>query len=177
MEFIFVHCWAIGYRICTECGKWSIKVQVFLDRHDHGILRALQKNGALTNAQLGEVVNLSPSQCSRRRIRLEANGVIAGYHARLNADAVGLGLRAVVRVNLNSHSAENAREFAILLSTHNEITAAFSVSGDADYVLIVQCENLTRFADFIHAKLLPQAIIGQVRSEIVLKEIKRPDAG
>lgn len=149
-------------------------MHALLDSHDHQILRALQRDGALTNAQLSEVVNLSASQCSRRRIRLEKDGVIAGYHARLNAEALGLGLRAVVRVNLNSHSADNAKDFAMMLASHPEIVEAFSVSGDADYVLIMQCESLTSFADFIHSRLLPQAIIGQVRSEIVLKDIKRP---
>ena len=83
-------------------------------------------------------------------------------------------LRAVVRINLNSHSAENEREFTAMLSRNDEIIEAFSVSGDADYILIMQCENLAGFADFIHAKLLPQSIIGQVRSEIVLRDVKRP---
>ncbi|MEM9585178.1 MAG: Lrp/AsnC family transcriptional regulator [Pseudomonadota bacterium] len=142
-----------------------------LDSFDHQILRALEKNGALTNAQLSETVNLSTSQCSRRRVRLEKDGFILGYHARLNADAMGITLRAVVRVNLNSHSAENENEFTKMLASHDEIVEAFSVSGDADYILILQCENLARFADFIHSKLLPQPVIGQVRSEIVLKEI------
>lgn len=146
---------------------------VSLDPHDLSLLRALEKNGALTNAQLSEVVNLSPSQCSRRRVRMETEGIIEGYQARLNASAMGLNLRAVVRVNLNSHSEENAKDFGLMLASHNEIADAFSVSGDADYVLIVQCENLERFADFIHERLLPQKIIGQVRSEIVLRDLKR----
>ena len=144
-----------------------------LDTFDHQILGALVKNGALTNAQLSEMVNLSTSQCSRRRVRLEKDGFISGYHARLNAEALGITLRAVVRVNLNSHSAANENEFTKILVRHDEIVEAFSVSGDADYVLILQCESLARFADFIHAKLLPQPIIGQVKSEIVLRDIKR----
>lgn len=146
---------------------------VSLDPYDLTILRALEKDGALTNAQLSEVVNLSPSQCSRRRVKMEAEGIIEGYQARLNASAIGLNLRAVVRVNLNSHSEENAKDFGLMLASHDEIADAFSVSGDADYVLIVQCENLERFADFIHERLLPQKIIGQVRSEIVLRDLKR----
>ena len=152
----------------------GIHLHKSLDMFDHQILHALVKNGALTNARLSEVVNLSTSQCSRRRVRLEKDGFISGYHARLNAEALGITLRAVVRVNLNSHSAENECEFTKMLASHDEIVEAFSVSGDADYVLILQCESLVRFADFIHAKLLPQPIISQVRSEIVLRDIKRP---
>ena len=146
---------------------------ISLDHYDFAILQALEKNGALTNAQLSEVVNLSPSQCSRRRVRMETEGIIEGYHARLNASAMGFNLRAVVRINLNSHSEENAKDFGLLLASHDEIADAFSVSGDADYVLIVQCESLEQFADFIHERLLPRKIIRQVRSEIVLRDLKR----
>ena len=117
-------------------------MHISLNHHDRAILRALQKNGALTNAQLSEAVNLSPSQCSRRRLRMENAGIIAGYHARLNAEAMGFSLRAVVRVNLNSHSEKNAQDFARLLNSHDEIIEAFSGSGDADYVLIMQCKDL-----------------------------------
>lgn len=151
-------------------------MHISLDQFDYQILRALERNGALTNAQLSEVVNLSTSQCSRRRVRLEKDGFISGYHARLNAEAMGFTLRAVVRVNLNSHSTQNERDFTNFLAHHDQIVEAFSVSGDADYILILQCENLGDFADFIHSSLLPQPMIAQVRSEIVLKDIKRPHA-
>lgn len=149
-------------------------MQISLDDFDHKILRALQRNGAMTNAQLSAEVNLSTSQCSRRRVRLEREGVIAGYHARLDPEAMGITLRAVVRVNLNVHSASSESAFARMVAAQREIVEAFSVSGDADYVLILQCENLARFADFIHSKLLPHPEIGQVRSEIVLRDVKRP---
>ena len=139
-------------------------MQISLDNYDHVILNALVRNGALTNAQLSDQVNLSASQCSRRRIRLEAEGLIEGYHAKLNAEVMGISLRAIVRVNLQSHSEENAEYSAKFLEQHEEIVEAFSVSGDADYVLIVQFKNLTLFGDFIHSSLLPQKIIGQVRS-------------
>ena len=148
-------------------------MHISLDAFDHKILAALQSDGALTNSQLSEMVNLSTSQCSRRRARLERERIIESYHARLNAKALGMSLRAVVRVNLKSHSIDNAQDFAAMLSAHDEIIEAFSVSGDADYVLILQCANLDSFADFIHAKLLPQPIISQVRSEIVLRDVKR----
>ena len=71
-----------------------------LDKYDLDILRALERDSALTNARLAELVGLSTSQCSRRRAGLESDGVIVGYHARLDPEAMGRGLRAVVRVNL-----------------------------------------------------------------------------
>ena len=143
-----------------------------LDDFDQNILQALEQDGALTNAQLSEIVNLSASQCSRRRMRLEQDGVITSYHARLNSQKMGLTLKAVVRVNLHSHSEENEAEFNRLIHHCDEIKEAFSVSGDADYVLVMQCRDLSHFSDFIHNILLPKTMIAHVKSEIALKQIK-----
>ena len=143
-----------------------------LDSFDTAILAALQRDGAMTNAALAEVVNLSPSQCSRRRAALEQAGVIEGYSARLNAARLGFGLRAIIRVNLSSHGQRKDDDFARFVESHAQIRSAFSVSGDADYVLDVRVRDLEAFADFVHGHLLPHPQVSQVRSEIVLKTLK-----
>lgn len=143
-----------------------------LDSFDTAILAALQRDGAMTNAALAEVVNLSPSQCSRRRAALEQAGVIEGYAARLNAARLGYGLRAIIRVNLSSHGQRKDDDFARFVESHAQIRSAFSVSGDADYVLDVRVRDLDAFADFVHRSLLPHPQVSQVRSEIVLKTLK-----
>lgn len=76
---------------------------VKLDQSDLVILGALQRDGSMTNAALSDVVNLSASQCSRRRAALEWAGVIEGYSARLSPAKLGYGLHAIIRVNLSSH--------------------------------------------------------------------------
>ncbi|WP_099868142.1 Lrp/AsnC family transcriptional regulator [Pararhizobium haloflavum] len=141
-----------------------------MDRFDRAILRALQEDGSATNTALSEIVNLSASQCSRRRTALEEKGIIEGYGARINARALGFGLRAITRINLRSHGEEAA--FAAFLNRHEEVRAAHSVSGDADYVLEIQVRDLDAFADFIHTKLLAHPQVAQVRSEIVLRTLK-----
>ncbi|MCF7748497.1 AsnC family transcriptional regulator [Sulfitobacter sp. M39] len=143
-----------------------------LDGFDIAILRALQQDGAMTNTALSEKVNLSPSQCSRRRAALEAAQLISGYSARLNADRLGFGLRAIVRVNLRSHGGDNESGFANFIARHPEVRAAFSVSGDADYILDLRAPDLESFARFIHEQLLPHELVAQVRSEIVLRTLK-----
>lgn len=146
--------------------------QMKLDSFDIAILSALQKDGALTNAALAEMVNLSASQCSRRRSALEEAGVIEGYAARLNAARLGYGLRAIIRVNLSSHGQRKDDDFARFVAAQPQIRSAFSVSGDADYVLDVWVRDLDSFADFIHRHLLPHPQVSQVRSEIVLRTLK-----
>lgn len=143
-----------------------------LDRFDIAILVALQRDGATTNAALAEIVNLSASQCSRRRAALEAAGVIEGYSARLNAVKLGFGLRAIIRVNLSSHGQGKESDFARFVASQPQIRSAFSVSGDADYVLDIRSHDLEAFADFVHRHLLPHPQVAQVRSEIVLKTLK-----
>lgn len=147
--------------------------EITLDTFDYAILSALQADGSLTNAQLAERVNLSASQCSRRKSALETAGYIEGYTARLNTAKLGFTVEAFVRVNLSSHGKAQAEDFASYLEAFPQVRAAYSVSGDADYVLHVTARDLEHFADFIHRHLLPYGRIGQVRSEIVLTTLKQ----
>jgi DNA-binding Lrp family transcriptional regulator len=143
-----------------------------MDGYDLAILDALQHDGSLTNAALGERVHLSASQCSRRRAALEQAGLIRGYAARLDAQKLGLGLRAITRVNLRAHGQGHEDDFTRFLRAHPQVHAAFSVSGDADYVLDIRVRDLEAFAAFVHQDLLPHPQVAQVRSEIVLKTMK-----
>ncbi|WP_242494182.1 Lrp/AsnC family transcriptional regulator [Salipiger sp. IMCC34102] len=143
-----------------------------MDQFDISILVALQDDGAMTNAALSERVNLSASQVSRRRQALEAAGVIEGYAARLNPQKLGFGMRAMTRINLRHHGQEREDEFARFIAERPEIAMAFSVSGDADYVLDIRVADLDAFATFIHTFLLPHPQVSQVRSDIVLRTMK-----
>ena len=143
-----------------------------LDGFDIAILAALQRDGAMTNAALAGVVNLSASQCSRRRSALEQAGLIEGYSARLNATKLGFGIRAIIRVNLSRHGQTKEDDFARFVINQTQVRSAFSVSGDADYVLDVRTRDLDSFADFMYRHLLPHPQVAQVRSEIVLKTLK-----
>ncbi|WP_199258386.1 Lrp/AsnC family transcriptional regulator [Paracoccus binzhouensis] len=146
--------------------------EIRMDGFDIAILSALQRDGAMTNAALADLVNLSPSQCSRRRAALEEAGVIEGYSARLNPQKLGFGLRAIIRINLRSHGQGKDDDFARFVAAHPQIRSAFSVSGDADYILDVRVRDLEAFSDFIHRHLLPHPQVAQVRSEIVLRILK-----
>ena len=143
-----------------------------LDSFDKLLLDALQKDGALTNAELSKTVNLSASQCSRRRVALESAGIIKGYVARLDASRLGFGIRAIVRVNLRNHTKDTDVNFARWVELQPEIQLAFSVSGATDYILHVRTFDLDSFSDFLHEKLLVQSHVQQVRSDIVLKSTK-----
>ena len=143
-----------------------------IDQFDYAILDALQGDASLTNAQLSERVNLSASQCSRRRSSLESQGIIKGYQAVLNAESLGFGMRAITRVTLAGQQQDHDAAFARFVETQPAIRAAYSVSGEADYILELHVRDLPEFAEFIHTRLLPHPSVAQVRSEIVLKTMK-----
>ena len=144
-----------------------------MDAFDIAILDVLQSDASLTNADLSERVHLSPSQCSRRRTALETSGIIQGYRAVLDARRIGFPIEAITRVTLTAHSDQAAEEFAEVLGGLDEIVEAFVVTGDADYIMRIRVRTLDELADFIHRRLLPLPAVGQVRSELVLRSIKR----
>jgi DNA-binding Lrp family transcriptional regulator len=145
-----------------------------IDDLDVAILDALQADATITNAQLSEMVHLSPSQCSRRRASLEETGIVEGYSARLSATKLGFTFQAMIRVNLTSHGKVNAEDFAHYLERFPEVLGAYSVSGDCDYILHIRTRDLEAFSDFIHKHLLTYPQMGQVRSDIVLTVLKEP---
>ena len=85
-----------------------------IDQFDRKILALLQEDARLTNGDLSQRINLSPSQCSRRRQRLEEEGFIRGYRAVLDRDRLGFSLVNMVTVTLATHNRDNARRFAEL---------------------------------------------------------------
>lgn len=143
-----------------------------LDQFDLKLLAALEADGRLTNAELAGKVGLSASQCSRRRIRLEEEGVIEGYSARLNAQRLGIGLLALIQVSMSLHSKENAKKFSGFVNTVEEIQEAYALTGDADYLLKVVVPDLKNLARIINELILPHASVSHVKSSIVLTTLK-----
>ncbi|MDA5556208.1 Lrp/AsnC family transcriptional regulator [Shimia sp. MMG029] len=144
-----------------------------IDETDMRLLTALQRNAHLTAQELGEVLNLSPSQAGRRRQRLEAEGYIEGYVARLSPAHLGLSVQAFVQVQLGTHGPEQSQSFATLISTRAEIVSAWTLTGDADYLLRTYCEDLAALNRLIHEVLLPHPAVSRVQSQIVMDQLKR----
>lgn len=144
-----------------------------LDETDTRLLAALQKDAHLTAQELGDLLNLSPSQAGRRRQKLEADGIIQGYTARLAPARLGLAIQAFVQVQLGTHGPEQSREFARLVSTRPEITSAWTLTGEADYLLRVYCTDLAGLNRLIHEVLLPHRAVTRVQSQIVMDQFKQ----
>lgn len=143
-----------------------------LDTFDLRLLDALQSNARLTNAEIGERIGLSPSQCSRRRAILENAGVIKGYRADIAAQALGLRLLVFVQVRLATHSGGNAQRFRDLIALHDEVQEAYALMGKTDYMLKVVVADLERLSSFINTVLLQHESVARVRSALVMDRLK-----
>jgi len=151
---------------------FGLQRMIDVDAFDVKMLAALQADGRLTNQQLADRVGLSASQCSRRRVRLEEEKVIAGYHADLAAEALGFHLIAFIQITLATHSPDNAKKFRALVNRVDNIQEAYSLTGDADYVLKVVLRDLKSLSDIINNVLTPHPSVAHVRSSVVLDRLK-----
>jgi DNA-binding Lrp family transcriptional regulator len=146
-----------------------------IDPTDARLLAAIQDNAMLTAQELGERLNLSASQAARRRQRLEAAGIVTRYRAELDPARIGLGVEAFIRVVMATHTEQNARDFVRLTRLQPEITGAWTLTGEADYLLRVFCADLAALNRLVQAVLLPHPAVSRVQSQIVLERVK-PDA-
>ena len=151
------------------------ETRIDLDETDSRLLAALQRNAHLTAQELGEALNLSASQAGRRRQRLEAEGLILGYAAKLDPLRLGLQVQAFIQVQMTRHGAETTVAFSRLVSLQPEIVSAWTLTGEADYLLRVYCENLGALNRLIHQVLLAHPAVSRVQSQIVMDQFK-PDA-
>src|ERR1700744_268465 len=145
---------------------------ISVDGFDLKILGALQDDGRLTNQQLADLVGLSASQCSRRRMRLGEEKVIAGYRDYLASEQVGFALIAFIHITLATHSPDNAKRFRALVNRVDDIQEAYSLTGDADYLLKAVLPDLKILSDIVNNVLMPHQSVAHVRSSIVLDRLK-----
>ena len=163
-----------------------------MDAIDRRILTILQENGRLSNQEIAERVNLSPSPCLRRIRRLEESGVIRGYVALLDAQQLGLDLLAYVNVRLEKRSvptisprgdgtpvragATHADLFCAAVQTWPEVVACHAMTGDMDYLLRVQVQDMAHFSRFVQDRLLHHSSVIDVRSSFSLETFKETTA-
>ncbi len=143
-----------------------------LDEIDLRLLTALQTDAHLTSEKLGELLNLSASQVGRRRQRLEAEGYIEGYRARLNTDRLGLAVQGFVSVQMATHAPDKVATFTRILETTREVVSVWTLTGEADYLLRVYCTDLAALNALIHQRLLPHPAVARVQSQIVMNQLK-----
>ncbi len=143
-----------------------------LDAFDRKILRALQRDARLTMTALAEEVALSPTQCARRLQRLEGEGLVAGYGARLDRAKAGWSVTVLVAVGLERHGEARAEAFHQAVRALPEVIECLLLTGDADYQLRVVAPDLEAYSRFVTERLMRLPGVASIRSGVVLAEVK-----
>lgn len=147
-------------------------MQQHLDPIDIALVRMLQEQGRLTNAELADRVRLSPSACLRRVQRLELDGVIAGYRALVSPRHVGLGLEAFVGVQLAHKDKDTIEQFNEQVERWEQVMSCYILTGSIDFMLHVVTVNFDAYSDFVVDRLLTMPAVSSVNSSIVLRTVK-----
>ena len=144
-----------------------------MDAKDRQIIRALQRNGRMTNQDLADAVNLSPSPCLRRVRNLEAAGVIRGYCADADAAAYGLPITVFVRIRLERHNEQDVRKFESRVQAMEEVQECHILTGAMDYQLRVVISGLDAYEDFIRNRIHPIGGIASIDTSFVYSTVKK----
>ncbi len=147
-----------------------------LGKKDQMILNALQRDSRLTMQQLAERVGMSSSACWRRVRSLEEEGVIDRYAVLVNPRKAGFSLSSMTYVSLARHEEKNVENFVREVQRHPEVLECFATSGEADFHLRVVVEDMDAYNKFLDNFIFRLPGVSQVRSNIVLKEIKADTA-
>ena len=147
-----------------------------LKRKDRAILRELQRDSRLTMQQLADKVGMSSSACWRRVRSLEEAGVIDRYAAILDTRKAGFNLSSMTLVTLARHEQKHVENFVKEVLRHPEVLECFATSGEADFHLRVVVEDMDAYNAFLDDFIFRLPGVSQVRSDIVLKEIKADTA-
>ena len=143
-----------------------------LDAIDIRILYELQQDGVLSNVELAQRVNLSPSPCLMRVRALEKQGVIRQYVALADPQALGLGLNVFISISLKEQSKAALADFESRIAEHDEVMECYLMTGDSDYLIRVAVANMAALERFILDQLTPIPGVEKIRSSFALKQVR-----
>ncbi|QEU90301.1 Lrp/AsnC family transcriptional regulator [Streptomyces kanamyceticus] len=146
--------------------------EIRLDALDHEILFHLRQDGRLTNVELAKRVGLTAPPCLRRVKRLEESGVIAGYHAVLNTEALGRGLEVLIDVEVSANDRKTYLEFEEVVASYEEVIEVRRMFGRPDYFIRVAVADHAAYEAFLTGKLTGLPCVLRVDSHLTMKTVK-----
>ena len=144
-----------------------------LDRVDRRILRALQDDGRMTNVELARRAEISAPPCLRRVRALEEGGYIRGYHADINAEALGFGVTVFAQVGLSSQAETDLKAFEALVGTWPMVRECHMLAGETDFLLKIVAHDWDAYQKFLTTNLTPAPNVSHVKSMMVFRTAKQ----
>ncbi len=143
-----------------------------LDRTDRRILEIMQTRGNISNLELAEIVDLSPTPCSRRVKRLEESGIINSHACLLNQSMLGLKITAYIGISMDRHTPDRFEEFESKVGDFPEVMECSVVTGQsADYLLKAVVPDMEYYEKFLLGKLTRIAGVTGVHSSFELRRV------
>ncbi|GAA0332639.1 Lrp/AsnC family transcriptional regulator [Sphingomonas oligophenolica] len=143
-----------------------------LDALDRRILRAVQHQGDLSQAELAEKVATSPASCWRRLKALEADGILRKTVRLVDPVKVGKGLDVICQVRMKSHAVDARGQFEKFALSHDKVMECYSMSGEWDYLVRVIVHDVREYEEFLMRELLAQDSVATSASHFALKRVK-----
>jgi Lrp/AsnC family leucine-responsive transcriptional regulator len=143
-----------------------------LDDFDAKLLNLLQANNRLTSHELAKEVNLSPASCARRVARLRSEGVIEADVAIVAPDKLGKRLTMVVMVTVEREQPQLLDEFKRSMLSTREVSQCYYVTGDADFILIVNVEGMAEYESFTNRFLFENRNVRRFQTMVVMNRVK-----
>ncbi|MEW1644186.1 MULTISPECIES: Lrp/AsnC family transcriptional regulator [unclassified Streptomyces] len=143
-----------------------------LDAIDREILLHLRQDGRLTNVELAKRVGLTPPPCLRRVKRLEEAGVISGYRAVINPQALGRGLEVLIDVEIYAQDRKSFQDFEDTVASFDEVIEFRRMYGRPDYFIRVAVADHAAYEAFITGKLSGLPAVLRLESHLTMKKIK-----
>ena len=147
--------------------------QLPLDEIDYSIVRLLQTDASISNAQLAGRVSLSPSACLSRVKRLQQHGVIKQFTVIADERQMGLGVATFTFVSLSRHSRAQAESFVSAIREIPHVTECYNITGSSDYMLKILSPDISSYRDFVIDTLLEIPGVEHAETLVVLKTEKR----
>jgi Lrp/AsnC family transcriptional regulator len=142
-----------------------------IDEIDRRILAELQRDATLSADQMSERISLSRNACWRRMRRLEDDGFITGRVALVDAEKLGLGLSVFILIRTSNHDQDWLMRFRTAVTSFPEITGAYRMSGDLDYVLRARVADVKAY-DRLYQRIIAKVPLSDVSASFVMEEIK-----
>ena len=146
-----------------------------VDAIDRKIIAELQRDGRLSNVELADRVGLTPAPCLRRVRRLEDDGVILGYVARVDPRAIGRGFEVLVNVDLTRKDRATFEAFESTVAAFDEVIEVRRMFGLPDYLIRVATASLESYETFVSTRLGDVPGVDKLDSHLTMKLIKSPD--
>jgi DNA-binding Lrp family transcriptional regulator len=146
-----------------------------MDAVDRRIIAELQRDGRLSNVELADRIGLTPAPCLRRVKRLENDGVILGYTARINPKAIGRGFEVLVNVDLTRKDRATFEAFEAAVAALDEVIEVRRMFGLPDYLLRVTTASLESYETFVSTQLGDVPGVDKLDSHLTMKLIKSPE--